>query len=115
MRHFFVVTLDSGLVVREPESTWDDVPATGVASLAVVDEEGRFHLRIDARPGRRFFAANEAVAVKGAQGMLTAKIFGFVEDGTAHEYRVDVLTDQRTYHHYPASELALCGSALRNT
>lgn len=108
MSPFFLVTLADGRELREPSVVWNDVP-DGIVRLALLKDDGRAGVEISAAPGRRCFAVNEGVAVKGERGMLSAKILGLEEDGICTEWRLDLITDsgvpQLTRRAYPVAEI----------
>lgn len=102
-----------GESVLEHPVVWDDVP-DGLESLQLVTVDGHTLVAIEEAPGRRFFFTNEGVAVKGAQGLLAAKVLGYVDGEEVHEWRLDLLTDngvaQLTRRVYPFHSFEYTGS-----
>jgi hypothetical protein len=92
MPFLFEATTSDGLVCREGEFTWDDVPAR-VARLTLRAPDGTEALSILPAPGSRVFFVNEAVSVGGNQGLPSAKILGLVEGDHVHEYRLSLIED----------------------
>jgi hypothetical protein len=118
MSFFFVAQLPDGREMREPEVAWDDVPK-GITALSIQDENGRVVVGFKEQPtARRLFFCNEGVAVKSHQGMLSAKLIGYVEDDLVHEWRLDLITDsgipQLTRRQYPFADFEFGEGSLRS-
>ena len=106
----FIATLADGSEVRESDGTWDSVPDSGIARLALVAfheernvETGETRTRremlafLDGAPGRRFFFYNEAAAGRGGMGFLTAKGIGYLDEERAVELRFDIMPGRAAY------------------
>ena len=120
----FIAHLSDGREVRESDQYWDAVP-DGIVRLRLVEVSDDLGIRdvagFEAEPGRRFFFCNEVVASRGGQGILSAKIMGYVDpDGYVTEVRLNMLPrlegkpPELSKRTYPGTQFTLSESALRD-